>query len=88
MPDFNAQSSTSKHEEVLLIKWRVRSYLHSSWERRCDMEKFDPTGTTSKSKVRRYVQAQEALFGLKWNHIVDKHRTEIHRQIYPHGFHA
>ena len=46
MPDFNAQSSTSEREEVFLIKWRGRSYLHSSWELRRDMEKFDPTGTT------------------------------------------
>ena len=73
---------------MFLIKWMVRSYLHSSWERRRDMEKFDPTGTTSKSKVRRFIQAQEALFGLKWKSIVDKHRTEIHRHIHPHGLHA
>ena len=88
MPDFNAQSSTSESEEVFLIKWRVRSYLHSSWERCRDMDKFDPTGTTSKIKFRRYVQAQEDLFGLKWKRIVDKQRTEIHCQIHPHGFHA
>ena len=52
------------------------------------MEKFDPTGTTSKIKFRRYVQAQEALFGIKWKRIVDKKRTQIHRQIHPHGLHA
>ena len=75
MPDFNAQSSTSERKEVFLIKCRGRSYLHSSWERRRHMEKFDPTCTTSKSKVRRYVQAQEALFGVKWKRIVDKQRT-------------
>ena len=50
IPDFNAQSSTSDREEVFLIKWRVCSYLHSSWECRSDMEKFDLTGTTSKKK--------------------------------------
>ena len=42
------------------------------------MEKFDQTGTTSKSKVRRYAQAQEAMFGIKWKLIVDKQHTEIH----------
>ena len=78
VPDFNAQSSTSEREEVLLIKWMVGSYLHSSWEIRCDMDEFDPTGTTSKTKVRRYAQAQQAMFGLKWRRIVDKQRTEIH----------
>ena len=75
IPDFNAQRSTSDHKEVLLIKWRVSYYLHSSWERRCDMEKFYLAGTTSKSKVRRYVQDQEYLFGIKWKSIVDKQRT-------------
>ena len=52
------------------------------------MEKFYPTGTTSKSKVSRYVQAQEDLFGLKWKCTVDKQRTEIRHQIHPHGLHA
>ena len=52
------------------------------------MDKFDLTGTTSKSKVRRYVQAQESQFGLKWKCIVEKQRTEIHRQIHLHGLHA
>ena len=88
MPDFNAQSSTSEREEVFLIKWSVRSYLHYSLERRTDMDKFDPAGTTSKIKVKRYVQDQEALFGLKWKSIVDKQRTEIHRKIHTHGLHA
>ena len=72
MLDFNAQRSTSERKEVFVIKWRVRSYLQSSWERRHDMEKFDSTDTTSKRNVRRYVQAQEALFGIKRKRIVDK----------------
>ena len=88
MPDFNAQSSTSEREEVFLIKWRGSSYLHFPWESRNDMDKFDPTVTTSKTKVRRYVQDQEALFGLKWKRITEKQCTEIHRQIHPHGLHA
>ena len=88
MPGFNSQSYTSEREELFVIKWRVRYYLHSSWGRRRNMEKFDPMGTTSKRKVRKYVQDQEALFGLKWKHIVDKKRTEIHCRIHPHGLHA
>ena len=75
MPDFNAERSTWERKEIFLIKWRVGSYLYSSWELHRDMEKFDPTGTTSKIKLRRYVQAQEALFGIKWKRIVDKQRT-------------
>ena len=64
MPDFNAQSSTSECKKVPLIKLRVCSYLKFSSGRLRDVEKFDPTRTTSKSKVRGYVQAQEALLGL------------------------
>ena len=60
------------------MKWRVSSYLHSSWKRRSDMDKFDQIDTTSKSKTRRYVQAQEAMCGIKRKHIVDKQHTEIH----------
>ena len=51
MPDFNSQRSTLEREEVFLIKWRMRSYLQSYWERRRDMEKFDLKGTTPKIKV-------------------------------------
>ena len=88
MPDFNVQSSTSDHEEFFLIKWRGHSYLHYSWECRSDMEKFDLTGTILKIKVRRYVQAQESLFGINWKRIAEKKRTEIHRHIHPYGLHA
>ena len=52
------------------------------------MEKIYPIGTMPKIKVRRYVQAQNALFEIKWKRIVDKQRKEIHRQIHPHGLHA
>ena len=52
------------------------------------MEKFDLTGTTSKIKVRMYVQAQEAMCGIKRKHIVDKQRTGIHHHIHPHGLHV
>ena len=72
MTNFNVQRSTSEREEVFLIKWRVRYYLPSSWERCCDIDKFVPTGTIPKCKVRRYVQAQEYLVGIKWERIVDK----------------
>lgn len=33
-PKFKAVTSTTEREEVLLIKWRGRSYLHCSWERK------------------------------------------------------
>ena len=88
MPDFNDQGYNSDPEEVFLIKWRVSYYLQSSWKRRSVMEKFDLLGNTPKRKTRRYVQAQEALFGIKWKRIVDKQRTEIHCQIHPNGLYA
>ena len=72
MPGFNSQSYTSERKELFVIKWRVRYYLHSSWGRRRNMEKFDPMGTTSKSRFRRYIQGQDALFGVNWKRIVDK----------------
>ena len=45
-------------------------------------------GFKVKKKVSRYVQDQEALFGLKWKCIVEKRCTETHRQIHPHGLHS
>ena len=53
-------------EEVILIKWRGRSYLHCSWERSIDLEKFDPTINTAKGKIKRFYQNQESLMGLNW----------------------
>ena len=55
---------------------------------RQNMEKYDLTGTTPKSKVRRYIQAQEAMLGFKRKRIVDKQCTEIQLQIHHHGLHA
>ena len=60
MPDFNAQRSTPEREEVFLIKWTVCSYLHSSGERRRDINKFDSTGTTSKIKFQEVCPGSES----------------------------
>lgn len=57
---------SDSREEVLLVKWRGRSYLHCSWERMQDLEKFDQSNNTARNKIRRYFQAQEIAFGMDW----------------------
>lgn len=57
---------SEQHEEVLLVKWRGRSYMHCSWEREKDLEKFDQSNNTARNKIRRFLQAQEIAFGIDW----------------------
>ena len=47
-------SDESSYEELFLIKWRGMSYLHASWEKREDIERFDPQG---KIKLKRFLIA-------------------------------
>lgn len=86
-PRYEAQTSDTEREEVLLVKWRGRSHLHCSWERRRDLEKFDSTNT-ARNKMRRYVQSQEVTFGKNWQEQLDEGRRTTHRQIHSHGSHA
>lgn len=58
-------------EEVLLIKWRGRSYLHCSWERPDDLEYFDPSPGTVKGKINRYYQLQCKALGMEWKTILE-----------------
>jgi hypothetical protein len=57
-------------EEVLLVKWRGRSYIHTSWERKKDLEKFDQSNNTARGKIRRYIQAQEITYGQDWKQLL------------------
>ena len=61
-------------EEVYLIKWRGKSYLHASWERGSDIIRMDQTNNTARHKMRKYVQAQELAYGLKWKHVLEEER--------------
>jgi Chromo (CHRromatin Organisation MOdifier) domain len=62
-------------EEVLLVKWRGRSYYHCSWERATDIETFDPsTNNTSRNKIRRFYQQQENLLGAQWKQVLEEER--------------
>jgi hypothetical protein len=59
-------SSQSQTEEVLLVKWRGRSYMHVSWERAKDLIHFDQSNNTARGKIRRYMIAQETAYGRDW----------------------
>mmetsp|Transcript_6483 Transcript_6483/g.12211 ORF Transcript_6483/g.12211 Transcript_6483/m.12211 type:complete len:1937 (+) Transcript_6483:1878-7688(+) len=61
-------NSVNDMEEVLLIKWRGRSYIHCSWERPGDLEYFDPS---SKGKINRYYQIQQKALGVGWRTVLE-----------------
>jgi Chromo (CHRromatin Organisation MOdifier) domain len=46
------EDDPSALEEYFYIKWRKRSYLHASWERRADIEAVDPNG---KMKLKKFM---------------------------------
>ncbi|KAL7580211.1 hypothetical protein ACA910_012958 [Epithemia clementina (nom. ined.)] len=60
-----------EEEEVLLVKWRGRSYMHCSWERSNDIQRLDTSNnSTSRNKIRRYYQAQETSLGPEWKKLL------------------
>jgi len=67
--------NNQEKEVVLLIKWRGRSYVQCSWERPCDLEKFDPTGNTAKGKIKRYYQSQHTALGPNWRAVLEERRS-------------
>jgi Chromo (CHRromatin Organisation MOdifier) domain len=74
-----------EREDVLLVKWRGRSYIHCSWERACDVQRLDPSPNfTARSKIKRYYQSQEQVFGLNWKASIEeerKSRAELHGHV-------
>ncbi len=72
-PKFKAVSSTREREEVLLVKWRGRSYMHCSWERQCDLEKYDQSGQqgAARGKISRFVQNQVMSLGQNWKKVLE-----------------
>lgn len=70
-----APRKEEEREEVLLVKWRGRSHMHCSWERRKDLEKFDPSNNTARNKIRRYFQSQEIAMGKGWKQMVENERA-------------
>ena len=81
-----ARRSKTEREEVVLVKWRGRSYLHCSWERISDLEAMDPTKTTAKTKIRKYMQNLEVSSGWNWKANLEKERRVFHE--HGHGSHA
>lgn len=70
-----APRKDDEREEVLLVKWRGRSHIHCSWERRKDLEKFDPSNNTARNKIRRYFQGQEISMGKNWKQVIENDRA-------------
>jgi hypothetical protein len=79
-----APREDDQREEVLLVKWRGRSYYHASWEREHDLQKFDPSNNTARNKIRRYFQSQEIAFGKDWKQIIEEERA-TGAAIHSHG---
>jgi len=63
-----------EREEVLLVKWRGKSFLHCSWERHRDLQKLDPTNT-ARNKIKRYYQSQEMIYGKNWRQVLEMDRN-------------
>jgi len=70
-------------EDVLLVKWRGRSFMHCSWERPMDIQKQDLTNT-ARNKIRRYYQAQEVALGKDWRKFLEEERATA-AVIHSHG---
>jgi SNF2 family DNA or RNA helicase len=70
-----APRKEEEREEVLLVKWRGRSHMHCSWERRKDLEKFDPSNNTAKNKIRRFFHGQEVAIGNDWKKVLENERV-------------
>jgi chromodomain-helicase-DNA-binding protein 7 len=75
-PQFKAVTSTTEREEVLLVKWRGRSYLHCSWERKRDLEKFDHSTQlgSARAKISRFYQNQTMTLGEDWKQVLEDGR--------------
>ncbi len=75
LPPYELNINQDDKEEVLLIKWRGKSYLHCSWERPDDLEIFDTSGNNSaKGKIKRYYQSQHMVFGKDWKRVLEENR--------------
>jgi hypothetical protein len=75
-PSFRAVKSSTEREEVFLVKWRGRSYLHCSWETQRDLEKFDHStqAGAARGKISRYVQNQALALGQNWKKALEDER--------------
>ena len=88
-PKFKAVKSTAEREEVFLIKWRGRSYIHCSWERQCDLEKYDQSAQqgAARGKISKFVQSQVMALGHDWKKILEDGRRAQAIPV-PHSHHS
>eukprot|EP00571_Detonula_confervacea_P013933 CAMPEP_0172304572 /NCGR_PEP_ID=MMETSP1058-20130122/5968_1 /TAXON_ID=83371 /ORGANISM="Detonula confervacea, Strain CCMP 353" /LENGTH=2415 /DNA_ID=CAMNT_0013015859 /DNA_START=210 /DNA_END=7457 /DNA_ORIENTATION=+ len=75
-PKFKAVKSPKEREEVFLVKWRGRSYIHCSWERQCDLEKYDQSVQqgAARGKISRFLQSQIISLGHDWKKVSEDDR--------------
>lgn len=75
-PKFKAVVSDTEREEVFLIKWRGRSHMHCSWERKHDLERFDHSTQlgSARGKISRYIQTQVMTLGADWKKVLEDGR--------------
>lgn len=71
---YTLKAAPDQSEEVLLVKWRGRSFMHCSWERPGDIQKLDPSNSTARHKIRRYYENQEKVFGKEWKKFIEEER--------------
>jgi len=76
-PKFKAVVSDTESEEVFLIKWRGRSHMHCSWERKHDLERFDHSTQlgSARGKISRYIQTQVMTHGADWKKVLEDGRS-------------
>jgi hypothetical protein len=83
-PMYTLKVSLDQKEDVLLVKWRGRSFLHCSWERPSDIQKMDSANQTARHKIRRYYLSQEVTLGPDWKRLVEEERATA-AAIHSHG---
>ena len=89
-PRFKIVTSTREREEVFLVKWRGRSYMHCSWERQSDLEKYDQSGQqgAARGKISRFVQNQVMSLGHNWKKVLeDGRRAQAAPSAHAHHSH-
>ena len=77
-PLFVYQASPTEKEEVVLVKFRGRSYRHVAWERPADTQRYDPNNVV-KNKIRKWYQQQELQYGPDWKQVLlEDQRRPLH----------
>jgi len=83
--DPGGENGKGAREEVLLVKWRGRSYMHCSWERASDIQRLDISASNiARNKLRKFYQNQEAVYGANWKQILEEERMTA-AAIHSHG---